>query len=145
MTDHTFGGQLAWEIEAQNFETDTIAEGIERDILATRAEWTDIEKKIISELSIILSCTKSLAIIGTKKPAPAVLRMVEVLTVHPEPAALIEWRLKLPYKLRDAWHSAWAEGQDMFSVDPAQLPTSALTPSQLEELKDKNSPLAAAG
>lgn len=140
--DYTFGGQLEWTIEAQNFETDIAAEAIQREIEATRETWTPLEKELIIQLTILLSCTRSVAFVGDKKPAPAVLKMIQVINNPQHPAELIAWRLKLPYKLRDAWMAAWVDAQDMFSVPVDQLPTDALTPSQQDELKDKNSFLA---
>ena len=114
--DPTFNGQLHWEIDAQSMATDIEAAGIESDMLATRAEWPPKEKEIVTELSVLLSCTRSVEIIGTKKPSAAVLEMVKVLMNRPGPSELVAWRLKLPYKLRDAWESAWASGQDLFEV-----------------------------
>lgn len=144
--DYTFGGQLQWEVDAQCFETDITADGIERDILATRESWTDKEKAIIGELSILLACTRSVEIVGNQKPANAVLRMVDVINNHPDPAELIAWRFKMPYKLKNAWENAWIAGQDMFTnLDPAQLPSSALSPDQQEQAKDPKSFLAATG
>lgn len=128
--DHTFNGQLSWEIEPQCFATDIEAARIERELLALRAEWTVKEKEIITGLSILLSCTNSVEIVGTKKPAAAVLKMIEMINNPLISEVLIEWRFKLPYKLRDAWESAWVEGQELFSIDPVQLPTADLTEAQ---------------
>lgn len=128
--DHTFDGQLKWTVEPQCFETDIHAAELEREMLATRTEWTAKEKEMVSQLSILLSCTTSVEIVGTKKPATAVVKMTEMINNRPPADELVAWRFKLPYKLRDAWHSAWNEGQDLFSVDPAQLPSSELTEAQ---------------
>lgn len=130
MMDYTFGGQLSWNIEPQCFATDIDASAIERDLLATRTEWTDKEKEIITTLSILLSCTTSVEVVGTKKPATAVLKMVEVINHRPTAEELVAWRFKLPYKLRDAWETAWTQGQDMFSTDPVQAPSASLTEDQ---------------
>jgi hypothetical protein len=130
MIDSTIGGQLSWNIDPQSFATDIKATPIERDLLATRTEWTPKEKEIIQALSILLSCTQSVEIVGTKKPAAAVLKMVEFINTHPSPGELVEWRFKLPYQLKNAWEQAWAEGQQMFEVDPVQLPTDNLTDEQ---------------
>jgi hypothetical protein len=143
--DYTFSGQLEWEIDAQCFETDIAAEALERDMLATRETWTAVEKNIIGQFSILLSCTRSVKRVGKKKPAPAVLQMVELVNKHPAPDEMVAWRFKLPYKLRSAWEGAWTDAQDMFSVDPSQLPDEALTSEQQEQLKDKNSFLAGGG
>lgn len=141
--DFTFGGQLKWVIEPQCFDTDVEAGNIQRELEASRETWTPLEKQTLVELSILLSCTRTVEMVGDKRPSKAVLQFVEVINNRPSPAELVAWRFKLPYKLRDAWDSAWSAGQDMFTnIDPAQLPTANLTLAQQEALQDKNSPLA---
>lgn len=140
--DTLIENQLEWDIDAQSLFSDTEAEAIERSIKETRESWSDAEVSIITELAYLLSCTHSVTVVGTAKPAPAVLKMIEVINNRPAPAELFLWRIKLPYKLRNAWTSAFDKAQNMFSVDPAQLPTVVLTPDQQEQLKDKKSFLA---
>lgn len=139
--DYTFGGQLTFDILPRSFATDIDMEAIQRDILATRENWTDEEKGIVYEIAILLSGTRSAKIVGKKKPA-SVVEMVEGINNRLPVDELLAWRQRIPHKLVIAWNNAWIAGQDIFDVDPAQLPTADLSITQREELKDKNSFLA---
>jgi hypothetical protein len=143
--DSALDGLLEWDIDPQSLFTDAEAEAIEREILATREIWKDEDKSMVTEIAYLLSCTRALKVVGAKQPKPAVFRtiteIINVLTNRPNPADLFTWRLRLPYKVLFAWREAFNEAQDVFSVDPAQLPTSALNEAQKAEAADNKSPL----
>lgn len=146
---HTLEGRLEWDISSQSIDADTQSDTIERGILATREEWSEDDRKMVKEFATILSCTDGLKLKrkgGEHKSLPVFVEQVEkwnakLLSFE----ELWAWRIKIPYRLYTVWIDAYLANQFLYEVDPAQLPTEALSDEQKEQLKDKNSFLAEIG
>lgn len=142
--DYTFGGRLSWDIITQSWETDTVASKLQKAI-EDAVELSQDEKSIVEEYCVFLSCTRGLHshVNGTRPAAPlvefiAVLSDLDRLT----PDNLWNFRKRAPNTLIAAWRAAFMANQNLFIIDPAQLPDEELTDEQREEAKDINSPLA---
>ena len=59
--------------------------------------------------------------------------------------AIEVWRFHqeyLPHNLKQVWDEAFGEAQNLFDLDPVELPDDALTPEQKAEAATPGSPLA---
>lgn len=140
--DATFGGKIHWDISVQSWDTDSEALKLEQAIKGTVAIEPK-EEAMLSEFCVLLSCTREVAFsVNGEKPVLAWYQFREMITQQESPAELWAARKALHYGILGAWRAAFSDKQQLFVIDPAQLPEGDLTPSQKEELKDKNSPLA---
>jgi hypothetical protein len=140
--DYTFDGKVTWDIVSQSWDTDTAALKLETAIKEA-AEIPANEASYLGELCVMLSCTKDVTFTANGvKPSPIWLRFQDLLKGSVQPADLWNTRKQLPNTLVDAWKAAFLAAQDLFVIDPAQLPDDRLTDDQREALKDVNSPLA---
>lgn len=143
---YTLDGRLEWDIASQSLDTDLQTEAIERGILAAVPDLTEENKKTVKEFATILSCTDDLKASwkgGEHKSLSAFVTMFEKWKANQlSYAELWKWRTKTPYRLISIWIDAYLANQSLYEVDPAQLPTEALSAEQKEQLKDKDSFLA---
>lgn len=142
--DHTFGGKLTWDIVPQSWETDTIATKLQNSI-ETAVEVSKDEAAMLEEYCVFLSLTRGIHphINGTR-PGATLVELIAVVNDWPRMSPVDVWnfRKRLPNTIAAAWRSAYIAGQELFILDPAQLPDEDLSAEQLEEVKDINSPLA---
>ena len=139
-----FDGLVEFFILTENLGSDLEAQGLERRILEAVPDMDEDMKSRLQDFTMLIAHTDCVEFHfdgREKRPLKEFQRFWEQHTTL-SPEAIWAYRLKIPYKLLNAWRDEYRAGQQLFDVDPAQLPLNALTPAQREEAADPASPLA---
>jgi hypothetical protein len=141
--DHTFGGRLRWIIEAMSLWTEMQQEKLFKELSAALPDLDDKERAELNNFCGWYVLVDDIEFMFDDKEKAALKKFRdnwkkrETMT----PRELLNFWLKLPYAIRGAWVTAVNAEQDMFDVDPAQLPDEALTGEQKAEAATPGSPL----
>lgn len=143
--DYSFDGRIRFEISPASLFTDMRQEALRLRFSEELPDLSPKEQEQVDQLAFWMSVTDDIQFTfdGREKKGLKFFKdgweRHEAMTCR----ELLDWWMKLAFEVRTAWITKAGDGQDLFEVDPAQLPTNALTPAQKAELDDKDSPLAA--
>lgn len=145
--DNTFGGRVIWNVAAASPYTDMLGEKLKKRFEADVPELDGAKLHEVNMMLNVLPLTESIEFNFDGKEKrwlcqfKANWEAVESMTT----AQLGDFLYRLPYNIRTAWITAVNDGQVPFEVDPAQLPTDALTDEQKVEAATPGSPLTSPG
>lgn len=146
-----FGGACVIKWLPQTLLTDARAEKITAAVKACpeytgSTELLDAATKenVLSEWAVMLSCLFDIqATAGVSVYADALAKWFVSQYNPDDPGGIWLARINMPYQIFKEIRAAWRIAQEPINP-PEKLPGTALNAEQLEQLKDKNSPLASA-
>jgi|GEM_PF-6527184 len=140
--DSTLGGRIEWRIMPSSPYTDAIKTKLDR-LFESIPDLTADEKALISDYSALLSLTEDIIFKFDGREKRLLTEFASGWGRREKMSArqLFDFLMRLSYVIRSAWFAACYAEQVPFEVDPAQMPTEALTDEQKAEAADPASPL----
>lgn len=141
--DNTLGGRVFFKLVPETQYTEGKRLALYNRIKAELPDFDTYDESAIYELSLIVSCTDTIEFtFNGHERMPLINFRAYWLDVPTQSAFdLVNGWLHLPSTIIKAWRREWNDAQEMFDVDPAELPSSMLTPAQKKEAEDPTSPL----
>jgi len=134
--------KLTWHISEVTPEVTRKASTLQKAIKAVCAIETE-DNNSLTNFSYYLAATRQMDY--PAKARSAVRNLAVFIDQWQKLDAMEVWRFHqeyLPHNLKQVWDEAFGEAQNLFDLDPVELPDDALTPEQKAEAAEPGSPLA---